>query len=33
MDPATLALISGLVTLAEQTIPIIRDAFKNGDIS
>jgi hypothetical protein len=32
MDPATLALISGLVTLAEQTIPIIRDAFKNGDI-
>jgi hypothetical protein len=32
MDPATLALIAGVVALAEKTIPIIRDAFKNGDI-
>lgn len=32
MDPATLALIAGIVSLAEKTIPMIRDAFKNGDI-
>lgn len=32
MDPATLALIAGLITLSEKAIPIIRDAFKNGDI-
>lgn len=32
MTPEMLALISGLVTLAEQSIPIIREAFKNGDI-
>lgn len=32
MDPATLALIAGLIGLTEKAIPMIRDAFKNGDI-
>lgn len=32
MDPATLALINGLIVLTEQAIPIIRDAFASGKI-